>query len=136
MSRAHDLVAEFHEFFNQPNRSELTVLSGSELELRKTLIREEYEELMEALDIGDAEHIYKEMADLLYVLYGLDCFMGGKLDAAFEEVAESNMSKLWLDPETGDVGPRYREDGKVLKPPTYFKPDLSLALSDNYEDVI
>lgn len=161
-----NLVREFHEFFGLPARTaaELRILSGDELEFRRKLLVEEYDELIEALDNGDdLAHIYKEMADLAYVLYGLDQHMGGKLSEVVSEVHASNMTKLWpcdncngrgyktttnfydnggaapvaekikvdclVCHNTGKIA-RYREDGKVLKPPTYVKPDLSTVLND------
>lgn len=119
-------LREFHETFDGENHqlsTDARALEGDLLELRKTLLREEFEELMEALDEGDVAHAYKEAADLKYVLYGLDVHMGQRLDAVFEEVHKSNMSKVWDD---GKV--HRREDGKILKPPTYVAPDLEKCL--------
>ena len=151
-----DLVREFHQFFGLParTRDELTRIEGEELAFRRRLLDEEYEELDEALeDNNDIAHIYKEMADLAYVLYGLDQHLGGRLSAVLEEVHRSNMTKLWSCDNCGGRGTKragtidnpnnvveclvcngsgkmakYREDGKVLKPPTYVKPDLSAVL--------
>lgn len=139
-------VQEFHAFFNGIIRTAPTRITGKELELRKNLIREEYEELMEALDGDDLRQVYKEAADLLYVLYGLDAHIGGRLDDVFAEVHRANMDKLWdcdkcdgtgLDESYGcskceAVGKVavYREDGKVLKPDDYEKADLSFIPED------
>jgi predicted HAD superfamily Cof-like phosphohydrolase len=126
MSEVYSAVKEFHEKFDGVVRTTPTVLTGTELELRKNLLREEFEELMEALDNGDdIAHIYKEMADLAYVLWGLDLHMGSRLDDVVGEVHASNMSKVWED---GSI--RYREgDRKVLKPPTYKPADVESVLN-------
>lgn len=153
-SNAADALAEFHEFFGFDDP-----LSGPRLRLR--LIHEEYEELVEELRADwtngldyDKRKVYKEAADLLYVLYGLDVHLGGYLDRAFAEVHKSNMTKLWKCERCGGTGytwdgeswaedaggrledvcseckgeghvVKLREDGKILKPPTYSPPDLS-----------
>jgi hypothetical protein len=94
-SRASEAVSEFHEFFGDIVRDEPTRITGDELKLRMNLLKEEFNELMDELWVGDIESTYKEMADLLYVLYGLDCYMGRRLDDVFEAVHASNMTKLW-----------------------------------------
>lgn len=145
MPRPDTMVREFHESFDLPVHEELRVLSGEELNFRRTLIQEEYEELMEALDGDDLAHQMKEAADLIYVLFGWDQHAGNRLWEVFEEVHASNMTKLWPCPDCtnglelhmnndvrdcstcggGGKVVKYREDGKVLKPPTYTPPDLS-----------
>lgn len=129
MSDPAHALREFHIFFRQEPgtlvRFKPTMPTGAELELRKTLIREEFEELMEALDGDDVEHAYKELADLVYVCYGLDQHMGSKLSEVFDEVHRSNMSKVWPD---GTV--QRRDDGKISKPDSYVKPDLSHILRE------
>lgn len=144
-------VREFHEFFDLAVSYEPRLLTGDELEFRKTLIREEYEELMEALDASDLAHQYKEAADLVYVLFGWDQHAGNMLAQVFAEVHRSNMTKLWdCDectnglanfgngdvrdcPNCGGTGKfaRYREDGKVLKPPTYAPPRLDHIVGES-----
>ncbi len=147
-----EATREFHEAFKLPVHFDARRLEGDELEFRKTLIREEYEELMEALDGDDLAHQFKEAADLVYVLFGWDQHAGNRLAQVFEAVHKSNMSKLWDCDDCGgtgqcDCGPfkchfwqctacngtgrvvKYREDGKVLKPPTYESPDLSHLVS-------
>jgi hypothetical protein len=121
------------------------------LEFRRTLVREEYEEFLEALDSGDLAHQLKEAADMVYVLYGWDQHVGNMLAEAFVEVHQSNMSKLWpcdecpdgfdawlqgSTPETcsacdgtGKVV-RMRDDGKVLKPPSYQPPNIERIIQD------
>lgn len=130
MSDAYDFLHEFHDFYGHDD-------PALGLELRKELIREEFQELIEALEEGDdLRSVYKELADLIYVCYGLDVHLGGYLDSALFEVHAANMTKLWPC-ECEDTGlpcdtcsntrlvVRRREDGKVLKPPSYCPPNLS-----------
>lgn len=138
-------LREFHEFFGLPARDELTEIQGDELALRVRLIDEEYEELDDELaflaqNVGDLANVYKELADLVYVAYGLDQHLGSKLDEVFQEVHRSNMTKLWkceVCEGAGEIADhpcypcegtgkvvKYREDGKVMKPPTYEPPDI------------
>ena len=92
-------------------------------ELRYELIREELEEMREALDTKDLVGIADALADLLYVVYGAGHSFGLDLDACFNEVHRSNMSKLDKNGK-----PIYREDGKVLKGEDYSPPDLKSTL--------
>lgn len=87
--------------------------------LRYDLIKEELEELFEALGNKDMVEIADALTDILYVTYGAGHAFGIDLDKCFEEVQRSNMSKLGTDGK-----PIYREDGKVLKGPNFFEPDL------------
>lgn len=97
------------------------------LALRANLIKEEYEETMEALelvrshDAGTLEHLAKELCDLLVVTYGTLHAFGINPDIAFDAVNESNMSKL-----NGNGKPNVREDGKVLKGARYRKPEMGV----------
>jgi len=87
--------------------------------LRYDLIKEELEELKEAMENKDLLEVADALTDILYVTYGAGHAFGLNLDKCFEEVQNSNMSKL------GENGkPIYNEDGKVMKGPKYFKPDL------------
>lgn len=89
--------------------------------LRMKLIREEFEELMEAFEDGnDIAHICQELTDLLFVVYGTGVSMGLDLDKSFELIYNSNMSKL-----DDDGTPIYRDDGKILKSDNYVPADLS-----------
>lgn len=119
-------VREFHRAFGLPIETEPQLVDTDTHELRKTLIHEEYEEVMEAMDDLDLENMAKEFVDLLYVVYGAALCYGLDLDKCFEEVHRSNMSKLGVDGK-----PIYRQDGKVLKGPSYFKADMKKALYDN-----
>jgi|TARA_B110001450_G_C17335509_1_gene365296 predicted HAD superfamily Cof-like phosphohydrolase len=87
--------------------------------LRYDLIKEELEELKEAIENKDLLEVADALTDILYVTYGAGHAFGLNLDKCFEEVQNSNMSKL---DENGK--PIYNEDGKVMKGPKYFKPDL------------
>ena len=114
-------VADFMNAFGQDVETEPQWTSVSEL--RYELIREELEELREGLDKRDIVEIADALTDLLYVVYGAGHSFGIDLDKCFEEVHNSNMSKLGEDGK-----PIYREDGKVMKGPSYFKPDLKNVL--------
>ena len=92
--------------------------------LRYNLIKEELDELKEAIDKKDIKEVADALTDILYVTYGAGHAFGINLDKCFEEVQNSNMSKLGLDGK-----PIYNENGKVMKGPNYFKPDLSKLLA-------
>jgi predicted HAD superfamily Cof-like phosphohydrolase len=114
-------VAEFMNTFGQTVETEPTWTGVAKL--RYELIREEQEELDEAIRYKDIVDVADALTDLLYVVYGAGHSFGIDLDKCFEEVHNSNMSKLGEDGR-----PIYREDGKVLKGPNYFKPDLEKVL--------
>ena len=88
--------------------------------LRYDLIKEELEELKEALDKKDLIEVADALTDILYVTYGAGHAFGINLNDCFEEVQQSNMSKL-----DNEGKPIYNDAGKVMKGPKYFKPDLS-----------
>ena len=87
--------------------------------MRVSLIDEELEELKQAIKDRDLKEVADALTDILYVTYGAGHAFGINLDQCFNEVQQSNMSKLGEDGK-----PIYNEDGKVLKGPNYFKPDL------------
>ena len=93
-------------------------------ELRLDLISEELEELKNAMESKDLLEVADALTDILYVTYGAGHAFGINLDKCFDEVQNSNMSKLGSDGK-----PIYNESGKVMKGPDYFKPDLSKYLS-------
>ena len=96
-------------------------LSGDKInELRVNLIKEELDELIEAMNKKDLVEVADALTDILYVTYGAGHAFGINLDECFEEVQNSNMSKL-----DNNGKPIYNEKGKVMKGPNYFKPDLS-----------
>lgn len=111
-------VREFHSVFGMPIRNKPEWVTERE-ELRKELILEEFKEFWDEIEARDLSKAAKEACDIIYVLHGMFAEFGVDLDAVFTEVHRSNMSKLW---ENGEV--RYREDGKVLKPPTYSPADV------------
>ena len=92
--------------------------------LRIDLIKEELEELTEAMQDENLLEVADALTDILYVTYGAGHAFGIDLDKFFEEVQNSNMSKLGKDGK-----PLYNEAGKVMKGPNYFKPDLSKYLN-------
>ena len=96
-------------------------LSGEKINsLRLSLIQEELDELIKAIKENDILEVADALTDILYVTYGAGHAFGIDLDKCFDEVQNSNMSKL---DENGK--PIYNESGKVMKGPNYFKPDLS-----------
>ena len=112
-------VGDFMEAFGQSVEMEPTWPDFNTRDLRLALIQEELEELSDAVADRDMIQIADALTDLLYVVYGAGHSFGIDLDECFEEVHRSNMSKL------GENGrPIHREDGKVLKGPGYFEPDL------------
>ena len=112
-------VGDFMEAFGQKVEMEPTWPDFNTRELRLELIQEELEELSDAVADRDMIQIADALTDLLYVVYGAGHAFGLDLDECFEEVHRSNMSKL------GENGrPIHREDGKVMKGPGYFEPDL------------
>ena len=114
-----ELVGDFMEAFGQEVQLEPTWPDFNTRELRLELIQEELDELSDAVADRDMIQIADALTDLLYVVYGAGHSFGIDLDECFEEVHRSNMSKL------GENGrPIHREDGKVLKGPGYFEPDL------------
>ena len=92
-------------------------------ELRISLVNEELEEFKEAIKSNDLKEVADALTDILYVTYGAGHAFGVNLDKCFEEVQQSNMSKL-----SEDGKPIYNEAGKVMKGPKYFKPDLNKFL--------
>ena len=114
-----ELVGDFMEAFGQDVQFEPTWPDFNTRELRLELIQEELDELSDAVADRDMIQIADALTDLLYVVYGAGHAFGIDLDECFQEVHSSNMSKL------GPNGkPIHREDGKVMKGPGYFEPDL------------
>ncbi len=119
MTSEQRMVAEFHRTFDILINSTPDTLDTATRTLRANLIREEFEELQEALAQGDTVAVAKEMADLLYVVYGTAVSCGIDLEPVFQEVHRSNMSK---------VGGYKREDGKWVKPASYSPANLKPIL--------
>ena len=113
-------VKKFMETFGQEVKSSPSFSSEKINKLRYNLIKEELEEFKQALDNDDLLEVADALTDILYVTYGAGHAFGIDLDACFQEVQNSNMSKL------GENGkPIFNDQGKVMKGPNYFKPDLS-----------
>ena len=113
-------VKIFMETFGQEVKSKSSLSSDKINSLRLSLIQEELDELNKAIQDKDIVEVADALTDILYVTYGAGHAFGIDLDQCFNEVQNSNMSKL------GDDGkPIYNENGKVMKGPNYFKPDLS-----------
>ena len=113
-------VEEFMDTFGQRVEIMPTLSDFDTRELRLELIVEEVQELADAIDNEDLIEVADALTDILYVTYGAGHAFGIDLDACFDEVHRSNMSKLDAN---GEV--IYRADGKVLKGPNYFPPDLA-----------
>ena len=113
-------VKTFMQTFGQEVKSKPSFSSEKINDLRYNLIKEELGELKQAMDDKDLLEVADALTDILYVTYGAGIAFGIDLDKCFEEVQNSNMSKLGVDGK-----PIYNEAGKVMKGPNYFKPDLS-----------
>ena len=113
-------VGTFMKTFGQEVKTKPSLSSDKINKLRINLIKEELDELQEAMKNNDLLEVADALTDILYVTYGAGHAFGIDLDKCFEEVQNSNMSKLC---ENGE--PIYNESGKVMKGPNYFKPDLS-----------
>ena len=113
-------VKKFMQTFGQEVRTNASFPNDKIIDLRIDLIREELSELEEAIDKKDIKEVADALTDILYVTYGAGHAFGVNLDKCFEEVQNSNMSKLGSDGK-----PIYNEHGKVMKGPDYFKPDLN-----------
>ena len=117
-------VGTFMKTFGQEVKDKPAFSTDKINKLRIDLIKEELEELTEAMKNNDLLEVADALTDILYVTYGAGHAFGIDLDKCFEEVQNSNMSKL---DENGK--PIYNESGKVMKGPNYFKPDLSKFVS-------
>ena len=112
-------VKKFMEKFGQETKEKAGFPSEKITSLRFALIKEELDELKDAMDNKDIKEVADALTDILYVTYGAGHAFGINLDKCFKEVQNSNMSKLGLDGK-----PIYNDKGKVMKGPNYFKPDL------------
>ncbi len=113
-------VKIFMKTFGQEVKTKPSFSTDRINSLRYDLIKEELEELREAMENKDLLEVADALTDILYVAYGAGHAFGIDLDKCFEEVQSSNMSKLGEDGK-----PIYNESGKVMKGPKYFKPDLT-----------
>ena len=117
-------VGTFMKTFGQEVKTEASFSSDKINKLRIDLIKEELEELIDAIKKKDLLEVADALTDILYVTYGAGHAFGIDLDKCFEEVQNSNMSKLDKNGK-----PIYNDAGKVMKGPNYFKPDLSKFIS-------
>lgn len=134
MMKIQEQVKEFHEKFGLKINDRPTLPDKDLVNLRISLIEEEVKELKEELypntgvsgsEVIDMAKVAKEMADVLYVVAGTAVSLGIDLESVFDEVHRSNMSKVWED---GTI--KRREDGKILKPPTYSPADIEKILKE------
>ncbi len=113
-------VKKFMETFGQEIKEKACFPDDKITSLRYELIKEELDEFKEAIDKRDIKEVADALTDILYVTYGAGHAFGIDLDKCFEEVQNSNMSKL-----DSNGKPIYNSNGKVMKGPNYFKPDLT-----------
>jgi|TARA_B110000259_G_scaffold138652_1_gene156101 predicted HAD superfamily Cof-like phosphohydrolase len=116
-------VKKFMQTFGQEVKDKAKFPNDKIVKLRCELIKEEFEELNQAIKDKDMKEVADALTDILYVTYGAGHAFGINLDECFNEVQQSNMSKLGTDGK-----PIYNESGKVMKGPDYFKPDLNKFL--------
>ncbi len=119
-------VEAFHNAFGITNReTPIAFTNDKEIKLRFDLMAEENEEYLEAAKNNDLIEVADALGDMLYILCGtiLSHGMQHKIETIFNEIQKSNMSKLGADQK-----PIYREDGKVMKGPNYFKPNIKAIL--------
>lgn len=119
MNKEQRAVREFHKTFDRPINDNPTLLDYDKAIFRTKLIGEELCELQDAIDEQNIVKIADALGDLLYVVYGSGVSFGIDLEAVFDEIHRSNMTK---------IGATIREDGKVIKPDTYTPPDLEKVL--------
>ena len=122
MKKQIEAVEKFHNAFGQDNGKYPRPLTEDEYELRHSLMQEENNEYLDACDENSLVEIADALGDQLYILCGTILRHGMQhiIEDVFDEIQASNMSKLGADGE-----PVLRDDGKILKGPGYFKPDLS-----------
>ena len=128
MQKQINAVKEFHTaFVIGHSETPKADLGENKNTLRYNLMKEENEEYLEAVQNNDLIEIADALGDMMYILCGtiIEHGLQHKIEEVFDEIQRSNMSKL------GDDGiPIYREDGKVMKGPNYFKPDFSKILGE------
>lgn len=128
MKKQLNHVEKFHDTFGIPNEyTPKATISNDLIDLRFKLMAEENEEYLEAAKNGDLVEVADALGDMMYILCGtiLSHGMQHKIEEVFEEIQRSNMSKLGEDGK-----PIYREDGKVLKGPDYFKPNIAKIIEE------
>ncbi|MFT5970431.1 MAG: putative HAD superfamily Cof-like phosphohydrolase [Flavobacteriales bacterium] len=126
MKKQLDHVAHFHDVYQIGNESTpIAELDKATYMLRYNLMQEENDEYLEACNNGDLVEIADALGDMMYILAGtiLKHGLQNKIEEVFDEIQRSNMSKLDTNGE-----PIFREDGKILKGPNYFKPNIHAIL--------
>ena len=126
MKKQINHVAQFHNVFQIGNELEpISSVGKSTYTLRYNLMKEENDEYLEACENNDLVEIADALGDQLYILCGtiLKHGLQHKIEAVFEEIQKSNMSKL-----DAEGNPIFREDGKILKGENYFKPNIKSIL--------
>ena len=116
-------VKQFHEIYKCNIGDQLNFPDASERELRIKLLCEEFEEYLAAEQDDDIVEVADALGDMLYIIYGTAVSYGININQVFDEIHASNLSKLGSDGK-----PLFRKDGKVLKGPNYFKPDIKGVL--------
>lgn len=124
MTDEQTMVQEFHRTFDILIQAAPANVTDETKQLRIRLIQEEFDELKESMGAGDLASVAKEMADLLYVVYGTAVSYGIDMKPVFQEVHRSNLSK---------IGGHKRADGKWIKPPTYSPARLEPILDAQRE---
>lgn len=116
-----EMVGDFHTVFDQKDGNKPRLINTNEGKLRYSLLAEENNEYLEAVEANDLVGIADALGDQLYIIYGtiLKHGLQHKIEEVFKEIHRSNMSKLGANGK-----PIYREDGKILKGPSYFRPNI------------
>lgn len=127
MTDEQTMVQDFHRKFEILVQTSPANLTDETQQLRMRLIQEEFDELKESMATGNLASVAKEMADLLYVVYGTAVSYGIDMEPVFQEVHRSNLSK---------VGGYKRADGKWMKPPTYSPAQLEPILEAQREQTV
>lgn len=125
----YDKVKKFHEIYECNIGDEAAFPSDAERDLRKKLLQEEFEEYITAEANNNLVEVADALGDMLYIIYGTAVSYGLPINDIFDEIHNSNLSKL---DENGL--PIRREDGKIMKGPNYFKPDISSIINRNRKD--
>lgn len=119
-------VKQFHEIYDCNIGSHPVFPSDDERELRKNLLKEEFDEYLKAEEDSDLVEVADALGDMLYIIYGTAVSYGLPINDIFDEIHNSNLSKL---DENGL--PIRREDGKILKGPNYFRPNVAGVIAEN-----
>jgi predicted HAD superfamily Cof-like phosphohydrolase len=121
-----EMVEHFHLTYGAFINKDQKFPESNVRELRQSLLEEEFDEYIDAEKRNDFTEVCDALGDMLYIIYGTAVSYGIPIDEIFNEIHMSNMSKLGEDGK-----PIYRDDGKVLKGPNYFKPKINKILDEN-----